>query len=74
MPVEIWYVNICRKVYMVVGPRQPACMKLGISLYSTAGFTHACCLGYLVHTCNLPMDIQQVPVPRQESIWFIILC
>ena len=45
-------------------------MKLGtvlgnfISLYSTAGFIHARCLGYLVH---LPMDIQQICCSTQTG-------
>ena len=41
--------------------KQLACMKLGsrrkISLCSTAGFIQASCyVGYLVHTCQLPID------------------
>ena len=44
--------------------RQLACMKLGSrEIYQPIQYCwiHTCrLLGYLVHTCNLPIDIQQV--------------
>ena len=48
--------------------RQLACMKLGRrETYQPMQYCWAGCLGYPVHTCHLPIDIQQIYCSAQTG-------
>ena len=52
-------VYIC--MYLLDISRQLVCMKLGRrEKYQPIQYCWAGCLGYPVHTCHLPIDIQQI--------------
>ena len=57
--------------------RQLACMKLGSrEIYQPIQYcwVHTCrLLGYLVHTCHLPIDIQQVSCSTPDRTAFALL-
>ena len=55
-------------VYLLDISRQLACMKLGRrEKYQPIQYCWAGCLGYPVHTCHLPIDIQQMYCSAQTG-------
>ena len=55
-------------VYLLDISRQLACMKLGRrEKYQPIQYCWAGCLGYPVHTCHLPIDIQQIYCSAQTG-------
>ena len=55
-------------MYLLDISRQLACMKLGRrEKYQPIQYCWAGCLGYPVHTCHLPIDIQQIYCSAQTG-------
>ena len=64
-----YYVHVqCMYVCLLDISRQLACMKLGRrEKYQPIQYCWAGCLGYPVHTCHLPIDIQQIYCSAQTG-------
>ena len=59
---------MCMYIYLLDISRQLACMKLGRrEKYQPIQYCWAGCLGYPVHTCYLPIDIQQIYCSAQTG-------
>ena len=62
------YILCTCKCYLLDISRQLACMKLGRrEKYQPIQYCWAGCLGYPVHTCHLPIDIQQIYCSAQTG-------
>ena len=59
---------MCMYIYLLDISRQLACMNLGRrEKYQPIQYCWADCLGYPVHTCYLPIDIQQIYCSAQTG-------
>ena len=66
---EVWIgISTHQYMYLLDVSRQLACMKLGRrEKYQPIQYCWASCLGYPVHTCHLPIDIQQIYCSAQTG-------
>ena len=68
LPTGEYSVHVHVHVYLLDISRQLACMKLGRrEKYQPIQYCWAGCLGYPVHKCHLPIDIQQIYCSAQTG-------